>query len=194
MAWTPLYLQKQDIKTLNDWLNQEGEIAFLVSNGNKSWIAKKQYEILPDLDNPDFGFLQYNLWHIPSGSLPLLQNNGEPKEIIDPFEGWIESRTGANSKVPYFGAGHPGIISLDIRISNSHEIPISNFGWIGNHYKIIGNGAQDSTVKFWNKLKRSIKKLSKQIPRGNYESGKNEIYAFQYALMEIEKGRECAFN
>ncbi|RZJ99936.1 MAG: hypothetical protein EOO46_21500, partial [Flavobacterium sp.] len=177
MAWTPMYLEREDVKTLNDWLNQEEEIAFLISNGHKSWIAKHQHQILSDFDDSNYCLVEYNLWHIPSGPLPFLQDFGEAKEITDPFRGWIEGRTGANSKVPYFGAGHPGIISLQVRTSKSHEIPLSNFGWIGNHYRIIGNGAQDSTEKFWKKLKGTIKKMSEQIPRCNYELGKKEIFA-----------------
>lgn len=191
-----MYLTKDDIEILNDWLNQEPEIAFLISNGNKKWIAKNQHSILEEIEsqNSDYSYVNYKLWHISSGSLPLLDPFDTEKKVVNPFEGWIEVNTGADTKVPYFGAGHPGVISLEIKVFNSDEIPMSSFGWIGNHYKIIGNGSEKSTEKFWLKLRKEIKKMGTQIPRCNHLSGKNEIYAFPIAYKEIKDGRECALN
>ncbi|HYG50877.1 MAG TPA: hypothetical protein VD905_08230 [Flavobacteriales bacterium] len=216
MAWTPMYLLREDIAFLNDWLNQEEEIAFLISQGHKKWIARKQHDILTDIgtqkfdDGYDFvilDFVEYNLWHISSGPLPLLESNSggvklkfnkkdwnDDGKITDPWSGWTEIRTGANSRIPYFGAGHPGIIHLEIKTSDNGEIPMSSFGWIGNHYKIIGNGADQTTEKFWNKLKRMVKKIGIQIPRGNLTEGKKEIYAFPTAFKEIQNGRQCSLN
>lgn len=216
MAWIPMYLLRDDIALLNDWLNQEDEIAFLVSRGTKKWIAKKQHDILSDLGTQKFGqghdfaipnFVEYNLWHVPSGPLPLLESNSggvklrfnkedwsNDGKILDPWSGWTEIRTGANSRIPYFGAGHPGVIHLEIKTSDVGEIPMSNFGWIGNHYRIIGNGADKTTERFWNKLKRALKKVATQIPRSNSANGKNEVYAFSTAYKEIQNGRLCSLN
>jgi hypothetical protein len=190
-------LAQQDVELLNNWLNQEDELAFLVSNGNRKWIAKKAHDIVADLNTQKsgLGFAEYNLWHILSGALPLLDLASEASgQIVDPWTGWTEVRTGANPNKPYFGAGHPGIINLEVKITESDEIPISNFGWIGNHYKIIGNGADKTTEKFWNKLKRMAKKQTTQIPRCNDLNGKKEIYAFPEAYKEIENGRLCSLN
>jgi len=214
MAWIPMYLMKQDVEYLNDWLNQEEEIAFIVSNGDRNWIAQKQHTIITDIGKQIFAgehdttmrnCVEYHLWHVPSGPLPILGGsigglkfknedwNHEGK-ILNPWTGWTEIRTGANSRVPYFGAGHPGVINLEIRISETDEIPISTFGWIGNHYKIIGDSADPSTEKFWHKLKRMVKKVSIQIPRSNNLEAKKEIFAFPAAYKEIENGRPCSVN
>ena len=48
MAWTPMYLEKEDVEILNTWLNENEEIAFLVSNGSGKWIAKKQLDIFAE--------------------------------------------------------------------------------------------------------------------------------------------------
>ncbi|QDP84472.1 hypothetical protein FNJ88_02465 [Chryseobacterium sp. SNU WT5] len=191
-----MYLTKKDVQILNDLLNQEEQIAFLVSNGNRKWIAKNEHNILEEIErqNSDFGFVEYKLWHIPSGPLPLFDHINSGKKIVNPFEGWTEITSGADLDVPYFGAGHPGVISLEIKINNVGEIPMSSFGWIGNHYKIIGNGSEKVTEKFWSKLRRTIKNLSKQIPRCNQSSCKNEVFTFANALKEIENGCECALN
>lgn len=216
MAWLPMYLLNKDIDFLNDWLNQEEEIAFLVSNGHRKWIAQKEHKIKADIGTQIFGdghdfaipnYAEYNLWHIPSGKLPLLDSNrdgvklklgkqdwDENGKIENPWLGWTEIRTGANSRIPYFGAGHPGVIHLEINLPHDQEIRMSNFGWIGNHYKIIGNGANELTVKFWSKLKRMAKKVAIQIPRSNDPLGKKEVFAFPTAYEEIKNGRPCSLN
>lgn len=216
MAWLPMYLLDKDVEFLNDWLNQEEEIAFLVSNGHQQWIAKKEHDILADIGTQTFGaghnftvpnFVEYNLWHVPSGPLPLLDANkgvarlrfdkedwNEDGKIENPWLGWTEIRTGAKSSVPYFGAGHPGVFHLEIKLPHDDEIRMSNFGWIGNHYKIIGNGAEKVTEKFWNKLRRMAKKVATQIPRSNDPNAKKEVYAFPTAYKEIQSGRRCALN
>ncbi len=46
MAGIPLYLLDKDVEFLNDWINQEEEIAFLVTAGHKRWIVKKEHAML----------------------------------------------------------------------------------------------------------------------------------------------------
>lgn len=205
MAWLPMYLLDKDIDFLNNWLNQEEEIAFLVSNGHKKWIAQKEHNIKADIGTKKIA--EYNLWHVPSGQLPLLDANKDSvklkfgKEdwdndgkVENPWLGWTEISTGANSRIPYFGAGHPGVIHLELNLPYDQEIRMSNFGWIGNHYRIIGNGANQSTEKFWGKLKRMAKKVATQIPRSNHPIGKKEVFAFPTAYEEIKNGRPCSLN
>lgn len=212
-----MYLLQDDVAFLNDWLNQEDEIAFLVTQGEKKWIAKKQHDILRDIRIQTFVqgddsvitkyAVEYNLWHVPSGLLPLLAGNSsgtklkfskgdwqDDSEILDPWTGWTELRTGANPRIPYFGAGHKGVIHLEIHISESGEIPMSHFGWIGNHYARIGHEENQTTDKFWNKLKRMVKKSSTQIPRTNAAEWRKEVYAFPGAYKEIQSGRQCSLN
>lgn len=209
MGWLPLYLVHEDVEFLNDWLNQEEEIAFLVSNGPSKWIAEKQHDIIADMQQQNAegyingNYLNYSLWHIPSGPLPLFgsgnnklrfhKEDWDESSIKDPWNGWTELRAGADSEMPFFGA-HPGVIRLSIHLSQNNAIPMSDFQWIGNHYKIIGSTADRSTEKFWNKLRRMAKKIGTHIPRENKPEQKNEIYAFPSAHKQILNGRPCTAN
>lgn len=217
MAHLPLYLLREDILFLNDWLNATKEIAFLVSDGKGRWIAKSEHRILGDIgtqydcDRRSMpGSAEYLLWHVPSGPLPLVSPTGtsgvklqfkdtarasEPT-ILDPWKGWDELRTGANSRVPWLGPGHVGSIHLEIRDFQDQieEIPLSGFGWIGNHYKTIGNAAPDATMKFWKRLRSMAKKVGHIVPRGNRAGFPKDSYAFPQAFREISNGRPCAVN
>jgi hypothetical protein len=197
MAWIPIYLEKKDIKILNEFLNLEKDIAFLVSTGKNEWIAKSEWDILNDIEKDQFlgekyvpKTCQYSLWHIPSGKLPISEN--ENQFIENPWNGWTENST-SQRRTPYFGTSCTKIFRLTIQIDDK-ETPISGIEWIRNHYKIIGIEAEKSTDKFWNKLRRFIKKNSSQIPRCNHIEGKPEIFAFINAYKEISNGKNCALN
>jgi hypothetical protein len=194
MAWTPMYADEQDFQVIRDWLNNEEEIAYLVSNGEKKWIAKATIETL----TPE-PVKQYLLWHIPSGPLPLLgETSQDPDGIIEnSWEGWTEKRTGAHYGVPFFGS-IPGVIELTIKtIGREHteSIGLSSFGWIGNWYRIIGSPADSMTEKFWQKLKRWIKKQAIRIPRsGPLDGPKPEIWTFPSAYERINNGLHRDLN
>jgi hypothetical protein len=70
MAWLPMYLVEKDLEILNEWLNREDEIAFIVSDGSGKWIAKKEYSIVRA---PNYYHDEITIWHIPSGPLPLIK-------------------------------------------------------------------------------------------------------------------------
>ena len=214
MAWIGMYLLKDDLEFLNDWLNQEDEIAFLISNGYKKWKAVKEFDLWQDLQVneldydgniysfPQF-YRQYLLWHVTGGSLPLLKPieggvklfDDTPEEIIDnPWAGWTETRTGADPFRPYFGAGCPATISLDLNLNSETEIPLSHFGWIGNRYKLIGSPAEETTEKFWKRLRKMISKVSTKVSRQNSNDYKPEIYAFPNAYKAIQKGQPCSLT
>ena len=128
MPWFPIYADEDDFQSILTWLNEEQDIAFIVSNGSKKWIAKKSIDRLEQGRNC--------LWHIPSGPLPLLQANpNKPDQAVkNPWKGWKEKRTGANPTTPYFGAGHPGVIWLNVQPVGreaDNSIGISSFGVSG---------------------------------------------------------------
>ena len=205
-----MYLLESDIEFLNDWLNQEEGIAFLIPNGHKKWIAEKTHNILDDLRNPSKFFLrlrsrsaEYSLWHVPSGPLPLIQphkggvtlklkkEDWKYEQVItNPWEGWTEQVTGSNPNIPYFQR-HPGIIHLTVIPTDAYTIYISHFGWIGNRYSVLGSEAHPATEQFWKRLRRMVKKVSTQVPRQNQSEWRNEIYAFPNALKEIKNGKAC---
>lgn len=96
MPWLPFYADEKDFHDILDRLNTDEEIAIIVANGKKCWIDKRGVETLTDG--------RYYLWHIPSGPLPLLfRKTGKihTGRIDNPFEGWQERITGADSSIPF---------------------------------------------------------------------------------------------
>jgi hypothetical protein len=85
-----MYLDREDVQVLVDWLSDEDEIAFVVPTGAPhSWRAVARVPGLADGE--------YALWHVPAGPVPLVQPLsaiGEPKAffIPDPWAGWTELR------------------------------------------------------------------------------------------------------
>jgi hypothetical protein len=178
MPWIPLYVDDVDRQQLIIWLNDDSEAAFLVTDGPKRWKA------VPSL--PKLLDATYCIWHVPSGPLPLLDKGTVALEqVLDPWHGWAEKRTGADPTQPYFGAGHPGIIWLDVQTNGRTRpgsIGLSSFGWIGNRYKMLGNGALPATEKWWKRLQRSVKKVATRVPReGPCDGPHPEIWAFPSA-------------
>jgi hypothetical protein len=186
MPWLPLYMDEEDAASLLAIVNADPEVAFIVSDGPRKWIAR------PTLTSPTIG--RHCLWHCPSGALPLLREGGPPDaQVTDPWSGWVEAQTGADPSQPYFGAGWPGIIWWNIR---SHSrgpqggIGLSGFEWIGNHYRMIGSAADPKTEAWWAKLRKTVKKLgARRIPReGSVDGVAKEIWALPSALRRIEGG------
>jgi len=183
---------------LNQLLNQEPELAFLVGNGFGKWIARATHDMGEELANRNCW--QYALWHVPSGPLPMIDPGvdstkgilfGEvevPPMIPNPWEGWDQLRT----VTPSFGnATSTGVFQLAISFLQRDSIPISHFGWIGNYCREIGYPAHTATSVFWQKLRRLIKKHAVHIPEANNSAYKNEIYAFPEAYKAIQGGHPC---
>lgn len=189
MPWLPMYLDLEDLKDLSYWLNEEQEISIIVSIGERQWKAINNISIISNG--------RYCLYHKHSGPLPFLKKGWTGKELMipDPFSGWKEMKTGENPESPYFGAGHPAIFWLNIRTGTDEEVGMSSFEWIGNHYSIIGSPAPEAAMKWWNRLRRRVKKISTQIPRsGPIDGNHREIYTFPNALRKIENGVTRANN
>ena len=197
MPWIPLYADLRDFQWLTSWLNDEPDIAWIVSDGRKRWKA------VDTLEAGDQG--TYCLWHIPSGPLPLLTpvTARFPRWrllarllrshfVSNPWEGWEEKRTGADPSQPYFGGGHPGVVWLNMRpagTDGSGSIGMSSFEWIGNRYKILGEGAKPTTEKWWKRLRRQIARRAVRIPREGPTGGPHaEIWALPSALESIRDG------
>ena len=184
MPWLPMYIDKSDHKLLIDWLSAEEDIAFIIGDGPKKWKAVHSIEQYEDI--------RYCLWHIKSGPLPLLCKNFPDGKISDPFKGWKEKRTGSDPSVPYFGPGHPGVYWLNAKtesLSSNDSLGLSSFEWIGNWYKPIGVEAPIVTKKWWERLKRWVKKNAIRIPRyGEWDGDHPEIWAFPSALESIKNG------
>ena len=176
-----MYLAQDDAPSLITLLGED--VAFIVRDGERRWRAT--------LDHAHPIGTRTALWHVPSGPLPLLRSspNLPDAEVLNPWAGWTEERTGADATTPYFGAGHPGVFWLNLRIQSrqtGYVCGLSSFEWIGNRYSIIGSPAPVVTAKRWAKLKRQIGRIAKKVPRGGRtERTPPEIWAFASADAQL---------
>jgi len=181
-----MYIAEQDASLVTNELSQDHDIAFLVPDGLKRWRAVESFEPKDSI--------RVGLWHVPSGPLPLLPaTHGEPiGHVLDPWAGWKEERTGADPTNPYFGAGHPGVIWLNLRLEARDRdscCGFSSFEWIGNRYKVIGNGSLESTETWWKLLRRRISKLSHKVPRQRLSNSlPPEVFALPHAYSLLAAG------
>jgi len=186
MPWIPLYADDADFGLIHKWINDEPDLAFIVSDGPGRWRAVAR---LTELTGR-----RICLWHVPSGPLPLLHPHPSDTvdPITDPWSGWQELRAeGHGGRHPYFGAGHPGIFWLNhrpTRLTNPEVIGLSSFEWIGNHYRIIGRPAEASTEKYWKRLRTWISKQSIKLPRSGPLQGRGEIFTLPSAAARIQSG------
>ena len=159
MPWLPIYVYGEDADALQEMLNKDPEAAFLLSDGPSRWRAVATIESFPRR--------RYALWHVPSGPLPLLGPTGAQPIgwIEDPGRGWQEQRSGYDTSNPYFGAGHPGIIWLNLKNEaggSESQIGLSSFEWIGHRYDVLGNRASAETDRWWKRLGSAIRRNTKK--------------------------------
>ena len=192
MPWIPMYLTDEDVPTLLNLLSDDREIAFLRSDGPRRWRA---VERLDSLDRK-----RVALWHVPSGPLPLAdKHRPEPIAFIeDPWAGWKEKWTGADPSVPFFPSCDQGVIYLGLRPQGSDQDSVcgmSEFGWIGQRYRGIGQPAKPETERWWNSLRRRVAKLTRKAPRQSLSSSwPPEIHAFAAAYALLEAGGVADLN
>ena len=201
MAWLPMYLHGNDLELLCEWLNAEKEIAFLVSNGERKWIAVDRVE-KPLIEG------KYILWHIPSGPIPVPGKGAASRVLIkDPWSGWQEKRQAPHLSIPFSTSyqhgpvitGHPGVIELKLwpyglpreRENGKRIVGLSGFGWLGNYYWAIGRTAHPQTKRWWQRLRRWVAKTATRIPMiGPIGHPKPLIYAFTEALRAISEAEK----
>jgi hypothetical protein len=192
MGWLPMYLNKTDVDELLEFLNDEDQIAYLVCTEPYCWKAVKTVDKLQNGETV--------LWHIPSGPLPLhtkaaaTLNNNYKSWILDPFRGWANKDCVSDGVEPYFGGCWPGVISLNIKLGAEAEISMSCFTWIGNYFAMIGKPADRKTERYWQRLRRQIKKRSVPLSRSDDLVNSDNIYTFKGALEEIKNGKKRALN
>lgn len=192
MPWLPMYIAEQDAALVMEALSGDRDIAFLIPDGLKRWRAVES--LAPK------GSGRVGLWHVPSGPLPLLPAApGAPVGYVpDPWAGWEEQRTGADPTTPYFGAGHPGVVWLNLHLEGRDRdscCGFSSFEWIGTHYRLIGNGALESTEAWWKALRRRIAKLSHKVPRQRLASAfPPDVFALPHAYALLVAGSVADAN
>ncbi|PKA06422.1 hypothetical protein [Leptospira harrisiae] len=191
-----LYLTVKDINVIKDFLNQDSEIAWIVkvNETNKKYTWKAVYTI------DDIKQQSYALWHTKSNPLNLPSGKIDiPDELIDnPFNGWTQFLERNNEDTPWFGANLPGPFIIEFNPhgnENPDSIGRSGFYWNNNRYKVLGKGADNVSLLWFNKFKNFIHKNSTKInwPIGNINS-KIKAHIFPDALDEMNKGKHLDVN
>jgi hypothetical protein len=143
---------------------------------------------------------EHALWHVPAGSLPLLNEGGSQKEIPDPWTGWVEQRSGADPTVPYFGAGHHAAIRLSLwtrhrSYTNQEKVAlsvvnsfwdreedmlvVSDFQWIGGRY----GPPPPETRRWWSRLRAWLDRAATRVA-----DPPQILWAFPSARQKLESG------
>jgi hypothetical protein len=200
MPWLPIFVDEHDAKLLIYWLNQEEEIAVLVSAGRGKWKAVSSVTDLKDGE--------YSLWHIPSEPLPLWCGNSHQGIIVNPWDGWTEELSGSSLTTPNSGVNHPGVIRLTLNtrhqpyskqeltklttpngrlMRDTDILSFSDFQWIGNRY----GGAARQTHQWWRRLKYWV---SCQAVRLTPCGVRWSFWAFPSAFCQLKSGMEYSAN
>jgi hypothetical protein len=213
MSSTQFYLLGSDIALLLDHLQDDDEIAFIVS-GPGRFLAQRQ--AAPIRGN------KYLLWHVLSGPLPSPQPGNSPCAwITDPFAGWDRA---PESPMPWFGVDCTTVFNLVICPTTDNDnvwhaelapgsrvvqrqpdpngygppIGVSTIGWLGNRYNVLGAGALKTTQRWWQRFGRWVRKRAVRInPFGSLTATvprDHGVYAFPEALSEIRRGRFRGVN
>ena len=192
MPWLPLYLDAVDAARILQRLNDDPDLAFLVGRAKNRWVAQKTMESVSEG--------RHCLWHQPSGPLPLLRDPSLPAGTIDdPWAGWQGLSDAAHPELPFFGAGHPGIIWWNVR-TRSREwhggIGMSSFEWIGNRYAVLGSQASPAMEAWWRRLRGYVKSCqARRVPRSGALDGPGaEIWAMPSALAALASGTQRDAN
>ncbi len=189
MPWLPFYACRDDIASLESFLNQSRDVAIIQPATAGRWRAHRPIHLQTGRNC---------LWYVPSGLLPLIPaRDGDCHGVIDnPWAGWAEQRQGADPKQPFFGPGHPGVLWLNVHERSQAQpdaIAVSSFEWSGARY---ANGSDVRPAKrFWASLLRWMSQHATKIPRsGRLDGEPAEIYALHKALAEIQGGRPRSPN
>ncbi|MES2824807.1 MAG: hypothetical protein V4732_14480 [Pseudomonadota bacterium] len=196
MAEIILYLTESDAKIIIDWVNADSDIAWIVKDsqiGNTyRWKAVNELHSVESKS--------YCLWFIGSGPLRIPSGSVNVKDVLvlNPFVGWEQTLKHELAEVPWFGAAAPETFHFTFREfskRNEHAIGRSGFNWIGNYFSVVGTVAPPECKKWWEKLKRFVKKNSVGVPwPGELGSGKVGAYAFPCAYKKLVEGCEKDVN
>lgn len=197
MPFLSFFADEQDAELLLSWLNEEGEIAFIVQDQPQA-SQQRKWKAVRTISR--FTAEKYSLWHLPTGALPL---SGSNQTITDPWKGWIEQRRGRDSRTPYFGPGHPAEIRLELWLrhqpytdaeratlwkqvswymGDTDLLPVSGFQWIGSK-------APRHTWQWWQRLTAWISQNSIRV--GRFEGSRRKewsFWAFPSAFTKLRSG------
>lgn len=176
-----MYLLRPDLDGLVEWLNAESAVAWTVPDGgpgrwkavptvSSEWVVSKWRSGLWFVDSP-----------LVTGSLA-----GPGTVVADPFAGWAEapSAAGIFGELPG-GATTTSLFRLEqqVEIDPKWGISRSALQWIGGHHSILGHKPADHEAKWWQRMRRHVKRLAE--PR---TVGRQTQWVFPAAAEAVASG------
>jgi len=164
MAEILIYMVEDDVPILVDWLNGEENVAWVLKVAQVGCLYR--WQAFHTIASVAPG--EYCLWHtqfqrltIPSGSPRVMDT-----AILDPFLGWNQWLDHDRAQTPWFGALHPGPFHFCYN-PKGHEAPNSigrsGFSWLADYFRPIGHGADLDSKKWWQRLRRFVKKETVRV-------------------------------
>jgi hypothetical protein len=189
-----LYLDMPDLSLLQEFLNNEGDLAFIIPSSDGTFEMKDSVTLEPNH--------KYTLWHVPSGDVPVDCCDVQGRIVVDPIRGVRPGAIDLRLEVS------PGKYQQLVRRSqgDGYELKLfddptaigrSHFGWLGNKFKLVGKGALPSTVRWWQRLRRWVSKHGHRVTwTGELEGPKSElrVWAFPFAYAALKLGRPRSVN
>jgi hypothetical protein len=189
-----MYLDLPDLPLLQDFLNAEEEIVFLISSEHATYATVESVALQPNAG--------YTLWHVPSGEIPPDCRDSEGRIVVDP---WRKGHLGAlRLRLEVCPGKYQQLVprsnreGYELRLfEDNAAIGRSSFGWIGNKFSVIGERAHPATERWWKRLRRCISKQALKIASyGALESPDCglQVWAFPAAYSAIVGGRPRSVN
>jgi hypothetical protein len=174
------YVDEADVELVQERLNADPEIAFIVPEGPGHWRAVWRLE---DARGKTL------LWHVPAGPLPLLSSGGAPDTVIEnPFAGWRELRRGFHDSIPYFGPSEPRTLLLELippgwRGLPLDWMPVSGVSWFGRG---SSRRPHPSTRQWWQRFRSWLRRHARLVEREGFEFA--DVWALPAAQRAIQSG------
>jgi hypothetical protein len=194
LPYIGLYLDQPDLSLLQDFLNHEDEILFVMPAEPGHYAIADSVTLEPNA--------VYTLWHAPSGEIPDQCRDRHGRIVSDPwrvdntsaFRLTLEVCPGKYQQLVPRSEG-PG---FDLQMfEDPCAIGRSGFEWLGNKYRPIGTGADPKTERWWQRLRRWVAKHGRKVTwTGPLEEPASELrlYAFPFAYAAFKNGRPRSIN
>jgi hypothetical protein len=189
-----MYLDVPDLLVIQEFLNADKEIVFVVPSEHGSYLTTKPIALQANAG--------YTMWHVPSGDIPRDCLNPDGKIVADPWAKWhvgairlrLEVCPGKYQTFVPMSSGRGYDLAM---FQDGSAIGRSSFDWVGNKFSVIGKKANPGTVRWWQRLRRWVsKKAQKVASYGPLQSKGSslEVWAFPAAYEALSCRRARSIN
>jgi hypothetical protein len=198
-----MYLDHADLALLEQFLNDDDQIIYVVKTGESQVQTLKSQTLPPSMKTYESQFQTFKsltlqpfmhctLWHLPCGEIPADCRDSQGRITIDPYIKHLGA-IGLDLQV------RPGICQTFVPRPNGvgHELSTfeseiaigrSDFGWVGNKYSIIGKKANPETERWWKHLRRWVSKHATKVTWDDTTDLDARAWAFPAAYSAIKSG------